>query len=743
MTYTLNPELLEWMVANNGLYGYDGLAVVSEGQLNTALAKQHRTRLSREQVLTNITGVLPIPDTDVNYHLAGYHMSAPSLDISRADKFDVTSQLDSGMLVKTSYDLQVEAVSQHDVLDPMVQTCNLPRSPTVSQSLLQLDVASGENMRLDIGASDLLHQYAGEFIQQKMQEQAELNAPYVLAGIGDDTDNALAIKQIDLQTQENPETGRHDLLLWAATKQGKVGKLPANTYIPGLDPAVNTVLASARLMHRISYGQGLTKFLEDGRFDEIRDSENMLIGLKATAGYLAVSKARYTSAEFFFECDAFTVPAHEGLSISFEDDVAHQTWESACTVKFNYKPIQGVETKEFQATFQLNLAHRFNLVKASGRQDRIVQGQLYWPWTTDAQVVATGGLPELPVGERAQIEEFIAHVVKRAMITGLSKELAANAPDRWLASAQVGLDKGLHLRAADVPQGNDAAMVATPTAYRIEPSTAVVLAGDSCDLRIVPSRQNVRWVVQSLPISAEDAGFMEPEMGDVGTYRAALSSSLAGKPSKVLVIAADERTREPLASALVTTVVRAVTVNPMIQTCYPEGELTLTAASLGGGELKWTIRNPVEGQSGSLTPEDGGKRCRYEAAPKVEGKRYILDEIEVEDERSHDKCVVYVLVVHSNSSAQVQLKAPPKEDGSLELVLNRYGDPLDNVTWELPIDGQGEFVEGRYQPGETNEAGFVLVFASGFEGERRFEGHLILPWPLTDFPDLCKQLIEQ
>ena len=739
MTYTLNPDLLEWMSEHNGLYGYDGLTTLPEVQLNAALAKQHRVRLSSGEVPTDITGVLAIKDTDVIYHLAGYQMSAPSLDIASGKKFAITSQLESGMLVRTTQSIGVEAVSQHDALNPMVQTCNLPLAPVLSESLLRLDLLAAEDVRLAVSDNDTQRRYAGEFIQAHMKEHAQLNLPYVLASMGQDRDDALAIKQIDQRVQASADNGRHDLLLWIATQQGKVGQLPSDVHVPGLDPAVNTVLASARLMHRISYGQGLTGLLEEGAFEEVRDSENMLVGLRATAGHLAVPNSRYTSVEFAFECEAFAVPAKDGLTVDFANDTVDQAWVSQCTVDLRYTPLQGEGGNRFQATFQLDLAHRFNLLKASEKREGVLQGQLYSPWTASAQVSVISGLPELPAGERAQIAEFIGHVVKRAIVSGLSKELEASAPERWLAGVQVGLDKGVFLQAADVPQGNDVAMIATPTAFCIEPATAVVAAGESCDFRIVPSRPNVYWTCESLPVSADDVGYMEPERGETGTYQAALASSLMGRPSKVLIVARDEVTREPLASALASTVPRAVTVNPMIHACFQGGELTFTAGSRGGGNLVWTIQNPV-GESGKLTPEEGGKRCRYEAAETL-GKAYVLDEILVEDVQSGDSSTVYVLVSKSASAAVVRLKEPPKEDGSLELVFNLYGEPLEDVEWTLPIDGQGTLVEGHYRPADTDRTGFVLILAKAVEGRRTYEGHLILPWPLTGFSSLSEQLL--
>lgn len=739
MTYEIDQELLAWLERNPGLYGYDTLTAVSVDQLNTALAKEHRLRLSTEHVLVDINGRIDGEGPNIKYHLMGYQMAAPSLETPTATRFVITSQLDSGTQVRTR-ESKVESLSQHDALDPLPLNFTMPFHSAVSPSQLQLDVANGVDMRLG-SSDDEQNERGGQFIQALMQAQAQLNEPYVLVSMGQDADSAVDMKHTDLYVQKDAKGEPRDLVLWGATQQGRIGVVPSDARVPGLDPTVNTSVISAPLLCRVSYGQGLSKLLEDGNFEERRDSNGMLVGLDATAGHLAVPKSTYQSAEFAFMCEAFTVPA-VGLSVEFSKDSVKQVWKSECAVDLRYDPLlpgEQQKTRAFQATFQLNLPHCFNLLEAQRQQRYILQGQLYSPWSTDAQVTAVSGLPEMSDGERAQVEEFVAHAVKRAIVSGLSKRLSADVPERWLKGVQIGADEGMFMQAADVTQYNDVAMITTPTEFRVEPGNAVVLAGETCDVRLVPPRSNVYWEVQSISVSADDPGTMTKDRGDEGTYLAAPAFSLDGKPSKVLLLARDEASNKVLASALVTTVPRAVTVNPMIHTCYTQTDLTLTAGSLAGGDLGWTIDNLVGGEGGSLTPEDGGKRCHYKPGASG-GKTYVIDEIQVKDSETGDQGTAYVLVVHADTL--LKIKVLPQEDGSLELEASFQGQVLPDVEWTLPIEGQGALVDGgRYVPGDANETGFVLIFAEATMEILSFSGHLILPWPLTEFPALTQQLL--
>lgn len=740
MSYPINPELINWLNANAGLYGYDGLTIVPIEQLNSALQYQYLERLADEAVLTDIRGSFRIDDTFIDHYLAGYQMSKPSLDMPSDTRFNVTAQLDRGLHVKVTNASEVQAVSQHDALNAMALKCTLPLGPMVAQSLLPLDVAQGEGMELGVDENALQCKQGGEFIQNIMQANEALNEPYVLVSMGADADSDLAMKQVDVRVQKDAQGEHHDLLLWAATEQGKVGQIPANAHVPGIDPAVTTVLNSARLMHRISYGRGLAKLLDGGAFAEKRDNENMLIGLDATAGHLIVPSGKYQSADYVFECEVFTVPADKGLKIAFESDRVEQTWTSSCTVDFRYKPRLGGEQKAFKATFQLNLDHRFNLLEAPSNQAEILQGQVYSCWKND-EVRADDGVIEMPDSEREQIEEFIGHVVKRAIVSGLSKELRSNAPESWLEELQVGKDMGMQLQASAVTQEHDVAMTTSPTAYVIEPSGAVILAGETCQLELVPRRENVVWYPTYLPVSADDIGHMVVDTGPVGTYKAASLAALSGKPSTVRVIARDLVSNDILASTLVTTVTRAVTVNPMIQSCRRAETLSFTAGSLRGGDLTWKIENAVEGKSGSLDWEEGGKRCVY-APSEAALEEYFIDSILVEDLLTKETCKVHVLVQpNGNTTGQVMLKTLPKKGQAIELAFTINGEELGNVQWSLPLEPDNSIVDGKYSRGD--EPGFVLIVAEAEIASLRFRGYQILPWPLTDFPELCQKLLAQ
>ncbi|MFV3328425.1 hypothetical protein ACNFG0_18395 [Pseudomonas sp. NY15372] len=740
MSYPINPELINWLNTNAGLYGYDGLTIVPIDQLNSALHDQHLQRLADHAVLTDIRGSFRVDDTFIDHYLAGYQMSKPSLDMPSDTRFNVTAQLDRGLHVKVTNASEVQAVSQHDALNAMSLKCTLPLGPMIAQSLLPLDVAQGEGMELGVDESELQCKQGGEFIQNVIQANEALNEPYVLVSMGAGADSDLAMKQVDVRVQKNAQGERHDLLLWAATKQGKVGQIPSNAHVLGIDPGVTTVLNSARLMHRVSYGRGLAKLLEGGVFTERRDSENMLVGLDATAGYLTVPSGKYQSAAYTFECEGFTVPADKGLTIAFENDRVEQTWASSCTVDFRYKPHLGGEQKTFKATFQLSLEHRFNLLEAPSNQAEILQGQVYSCWKKD-EVRAGDGVPEMPDSERAQIEEFIGHVVKRAIVSGLAKELRSKAPESWLEGLQVGTDMGMQLQASAVTQEHDVAMITSPTAYVIEPSDAVVLAGETCHLQLVPRRENVKWFAASLPVSADDIGRMVVDTDPEGTYQAAALAALSGKPSTVQVIAQDIVSKELLASTLVTTVTRAVTVNPMIQSCRPGETLSFAAGSLRGGDLKWEIENAVEGKSGSLVLKDDGRRCVYTAS-KADIDDYFIDSILVEDPLTNETCKVHVLVQpNGNATGRLTLKTLPEEGQAIELAFTVNGSELGNVQWSLPLEPDNSIVDGTYSRGD--EPGFVLVVAEGDLASLRFHGYQILPWPLTDFPELCQKLLAQ
>ncbi|MNY26460.1 hypothetical protein D3C86_1603110 [compost metagenome] len=159
---------------------------------------------------------------------------------------------------------------------------------------------------------------------------------------------------------------------------------------------------------------------------------------------------------------------------------------------------------------------------------------------------------------------------------------------------------------------------------------------------------------------------------------------------------------------------------------------------MDGSPLNWSIKNPVPGESGQLvisTKPDGDRT--YIAGPKVANKTYVLDEIEVTDSQGSLVRSAYVLVLQHEPGITIR----PVEDsglpeGQVQLKAFVNGHVMENAQWSLPLGGPGSLDEsGLYSDDVNAKERFVLIMASvEVEPLGTFQGHIVLPLPLADFP---------
>jgi hypothetical protein len=218
---------------------------------------------------------------------------------------------------------------------------------------------------------------------------------------------------------------------------------------------------------------------------------------------------------------------------------------------------------------------------------------------------------------------------------------------------------------------------------------------------------------------------------------------MTGSFNRLLVIASDQGSGERSVT-LVTVQANAITINPLIQLCYYGQKVELSAGQLDGSELSWSIKDPVPGESGRLevSTEPGGDHT-YVASPRVANKTYVLDEIEVANSEG-DTRSAYVMVLQREPGVVVKpVENPSLPPGQIQLQALVNGNVFDAI-WSLPLEGPGWIDEkGLYSDDMDAKERFVLIKAlvdGGSFGE--FEGHLILPLPLTDFAAAIRALAE-
>jgi hypothetical protein len=247
--------------------------------------------------------------------------------------------------------------------------------------------------------------------------------------------------------------------------------------------------------------------------------------------------------------------------------------------------------------------------------------------------------------------------------------------------------------------------------------------------------------------SAPPGGF-----GPGSTYWAPPLTSIKGNHTRVRVSATQGRAT---AHALIT-VAQPLSINPLVATC----DADLSGGTQGGNDhivklfaaliqeegarITWTIKNAIEGESGSLQPSEDGHTCTFTAHPFLETKKCVLDEVEVKVEIDEGGQIVtrtrqaLVLASHVGFTLNIHIAEASLWPDTLKLIarLADTGGNQVDAKWRLADQSPGYIgsEDGIYVPDPERPEKFALIFAAFGEKIRR-EGYLILPLPYLDFPE--------
>lgn len=125
----------------------------------------------------------------------------------------------------------------------------------------------------------------------------------------------------------------------------------------------------------------------------------------------------------------------------------------------------------------------------------------------------------------------------------------------------------------------------------------------------------------------------------------------------------------------------------------------------------------------------------------MDGKTYVLDEIEVSQGAQTQSA--YVLVLQNEPGATIKpIDNPDLPEGQIQLQVF-VNDRLQVGQWSLPLGGPGSIdaATGLYIQDFAAKERFVLITAAvDIPDWGIFEGYIILPLPLSNFPSVLEAL---
>ena len=770
--------LLAWMKEHPSHLNWDYTLAMHPEHANNLVQMAHYSR--EGSALGDIEGEIPVPGTEITHVLSGYRMGPPQLDDLKAayesPKVRQAITLEGGTQLIMDKTEGLMGLAVHDPLDPLWVRQEL--ALTADTRGVSADLRDGIDTELDLGGGLQQRLAAGRFFMDFVSGLDIARRVYPLVDFQALLGNPyLGIRYSAVRTHVSKADGQAALVVFAGVNNGPTGDLPTEQsnfpflLADGLQQPVNaTLLLSSRLLHRAAYAQGLEQMLEGGTFEAQHGQDQTLLRLDAKAGQLRVYPCEYQGSAYAFRSEEFVIPvsgapaaagmaertlgstccccatddsrelapqqAFEGpLSVEFDVDEVRQRWASFCTLTFSYKANSGDFWQSATATFRFDLRTLFHLVKPSAAESAgcLLLGQVLWPWEQTAEVTPVSGLPGgLSEATLREINAFVAFLIKQAVLEGLAKKLSAAVPEQLLEHMPLAADYRFHPFQFELPNGMALFANQNSTAYfHVVDPPQLLAPGQRHTFSVEPAREGVTWALEGLPGSVGDLGRIDPSSGE---YRAPPAHAMGGQQVRARVVASDTFSGQR-STSMVTVVLAGLTVNPLIQVCYIEDQLTLSAGTLSG-KLEWELLDPGAEGRGSLRPDEDGKRCTYTAGSAVADNRtYVLDQVRVQNTQTGEAAMVHVLVRQRRPELFVEI-AQQLPDGSLQLQGRVNGQVMADVEWTLHSAEAGDLSpEGLYTPPSTDTARFALItgkweFKQG-GWEFLYEGHLILPLPLA------------
>lgn len=274
------------------------------------------------------------------------------------------------------------------------------------------------------------------------------------------------------------------------------------------------------------------------------------------------------------------------------------------------------------------------------------------------------------------------------------------------------------------------------TTFAIEPVPVMLTYGQTHPFETVPPTQGVTWRVEDLDGNTEGAGRMD---ASTGQYTAPPLADIQGTYKRIKVIATGPGSgnERHVSKAMVTVVVRAITLNPLIEVCNgseagkPEERRKLSAHSMSGA-LKWRVEG---GGRINETADENGENTYYaplkHAAPEPS---FTIDRVIVTHTATHQEQTTLMVLKHFVSAVVIHSDFEGLPANQVKLICKLGGvTPPELPIWGcIPEDGGTIDPDtGVFTASQTTNSQFVLITAQIDLGWVQADSFIILPLPLA------------
>lgn len=777
-------SLLAWMKEDTRLLNWGLVVAFDRRKANLLIIQEYIQRFSTGSYF-RVTGEVPIVENQHMEYIHDFELDVPRLSFGSADLNDSKAVLTMAIMGGRQFSLKKEGGSwkadRVEGIDPLQGPrlyldllLNQVPGDVEADGRVMLDLSKSDNFHLTFSQTAHAQRLGGSYFKDLFKALPAEERTYTLGRIQPGANKLMRPQSFELRTQARKASATDQegaILALVRMMARNGGNYPGGGYkylIPddtNKDYSATVLFDHNRLAASVLIAE-VANFFEISQADDFNylfDDSGEFLSAASKSGVLHVPAVDEVVVVWFSDMmievdlkidpfqflaahpNVFTVELDAGkLWIRWTTSVESQSHLSVLSPGWGAPDI----SPTLHATIELSA--EYEVVEGAGGEVSLRQMSIECKGA--ARFV---DLSPVEVGEgwSSFIISYITdRVEKNYLVEGVGGRLkdafkAAFSSDMLIRDF---IEQTIKLNFGQAIQGNEVyaptdigffgRINPTHTSFAIKQMEPLLLHGEEFTFTTEPSVPGVKWSVDNLVTSTSLPGTINP---DTGKYVAPEATMFEGRYTRVRVTA-----RAPSggysSSALVTVVANKLTVNPLIQTCKIGATVELSAGHLDAGTLKWEIKNPVPGESGTVRPSEKpeGDHTYHHGGP-VEEKTYVLDEIEV-GTPTGEKRSVHVLALMQEPGLTVNIVNMDiaKGEVQLEAIVNKKVMPAQ---WSLPLKGPGSIdASGLYRTAPTATDQFVLIFAVVDGGPfGKFEGYLILPLPLVKFPTLLELLSQK
>ncbi|MFD2643542.1 hypothetical protein [Pseudomonas japonica] len=756
-------ELLQWLAGAPRTYGWSAILAYDRDKTNTVLRQEYIERFDSGNYLRPLRELILTTDDTAEY-IYDYVFDAARLSFSNATISSSNALLTQKVIGGTQLSLskptgsytRVEKVFSLDAMDgPLLESevSLLASTGHVNRAgEIILDISQGRNPRLTFARSEYEREKGGRHLMARFAEEEEPRRRLVLNELGVSDEQFLKPGKFEIRTHAapnsripgTPEHGSGAVLAFIAMEGESNGSLPVDDrdllfLIPDGHSAT-VLLGQAFCIHRILMPSFEPALAAGPVYSLVQDGSGLVSRVRIETA-LAWEVWKYVHDDPVYESMRIDRLVMSFAGVEKRFDVVFQGQRVIVEMEGRDWPFMVLklrnDSREYQGSVRVdwNLRHTYSVSvdPSSGAVGLVLEpDDSYARYEVDPNQLISHP-PVManfePVARLARTT--VAWYVEHLLVDKLIPYFAGVDVFR-LNSLLFRGDNAVLFDSAHVP--GDLAFFGrvSPalTEFAITPLEPVVGHGQRQEFAIDPHRIGVAWSVEALPGDSGAVGSIDQD----GNYTAPDASLIEGVYKRVRVRAT---LGAHTSTALVTVVVRDISVNPLVQACGPRHIRAMSAGTLGTGTLTWRIADPASGATIAPSTEPDGDHL-YTAGPASLTESFVVDEVVVTNDATGNQQSAYVLVVHGMVGLQVLYEADANPDRVQCKALFLNGGPTDGfeLEWVLlagsgSIDGNGLFSVDSAGKHRFAVVGCLMALPGM---PFPYIGYCILPIPLIPLP---------